>query len=622
MAIWSGEIKELEPLSATLKGQFPDLEKELEQLIETGDANVVMLYSRRCLEVIITDLCECELNRPRKTEPLKGIIDKLNKEEKVPSHIITSMDHLNSLSTYGAHPKEFDPEQVKPVLNNLTTTIKWYIRYKNIEFESATDKKEEKPPFITEERDHSPSLSYPTYEKSIAVLPFMDMSPQKDQEFFCDGMTEEIINALTHIESLKVIARTSAFAFKDKHMDMREIGNKLDVETLLEGSIRKADNRIRITAQLIKVADGSHLWSEKFDREIENVFAMQDEISLAIVNNLKIKLLGEEKAAIVKRHTEKLEAYNLYLKGIYHCNMSTAKGLDKATEYFEQALKKDPDYAMAYYGLAAVNVGSTLFGNIPPNEAFPKANEYINKALEIDNTLAEAHSMLGLINTYYYWNWKKAELHFKQALQMNPNSSLTHMNYSLMLICTGRHEEAISEAKRAQELDPHSSDITTFVGNAFLHDCQFDKAIKEFKMAISINPKNYLAHSFLASAYIEKSKFMKAFAEFKKAFELADGVPLMVAINAIFYYSIRRKKKSEKLLDSLKKRSLTEYVPATCFYMIHKVQGEQDLAFEWLERACNEHDSFLPWLRVHPFENLRIPDEPRYKALLKKVGLE
>ncbi len=207
-------------------------------------------------------------------------------------------------------------------------------------------------------------------------------------------MTEEIINALTHIESLKVIARTSAFAFKGKHEDIREIGRKLDVETLLEGSIRKADNRLRITAQLIKVADGSHLWSERFDRETEDIFDIQDEISLAIVDKLKVKLLGEEKAAIVKRHTEDLDAYNLYLKGNYYWQMFTKEGFDKAIEYFEQAFKKDPHYALAYTGLASVYWASSYWGNVPPNEAYPKAKEYAKKALEIDICISSFDQLL------------------------------------------------------------------------------------------------------------------------------------------------------------------------------------------------------------------------------------
>ena len=346
MAIWSSEIKVLEKLYESIKGQLPDLEKELGKLIKADDENMILLYSRRCLEVIVTDLCECELKRPRKTEPLKGIIDKLNKEEKVPSNIISSMHGLNELSTFGAHPKDFDPEQIKPVLVNLDIIIKWYLKYKNFQIVGKLRAEEEKS-----------GIKYPTVtltEKSIAVLPFVNMSPEKDQDYFCDGITEEIINALAHIENFKVIARTSAFAFKDKQVDIREIGRILDVETLLEGSIRKDGDRLRITAQLIKVADGSHIWSDRYDREMKDVFAIQDEISLAIADNLKVKLLGETKALISKRHSENLEAYNLYLRGIYCYQMMTSEGFKNASEYFEQALQKDPDYALAYFGLALV----------------------------------------------------------------------------------------------------------------------------------------------------------------------------------------------------------------------------------------------------------------------------
>ena len=287
MAIWTSEIKELEKLFESIKGHLPDLEKELERLIKADDENMILLYSRRCLEVIITDLCECELKRPRKTEPLKGIIDKLYKEEKVPSHIITSMHGLNELSTYGAHPKDFDPEQVKPVLNNLDIIIKWYLKYKDF-------------PIVGKQKSEGEKVKHDNAEvtesvKSIAVLPFKDMSPEKDQDYFCEGMAEEIINVLAHIENFKVIARTSAFAFKEKQVDIREIGRILNVETLLEGSVRKSGNRLRITAQLIKVEDGSHIWSERYDREMKDVFAIQDEISLAITDNLKVKLLGETK---------------------------------------------------------------------------------------------------------------------------------------------------------------------------------------------------------------------------------------------------------------------------------------------------------------------------------------
>ena len=450
------------------------------------------------------------------------------------------------------------------------------------------------------------------------MLPFTDMSPAKDQDYFCDGVTEEIINALVHIKNFKVIARTSAFAFKNKQIDVREIGRKLNVETLLEGSIRKDGNRLRIMAQLIKVADGSHIWSERYDRDMKDVFAVQDEISMAILDNLKVKLLGEKKAMITKRHTENLEAYNLYLKGTYCWQMLTAEGYKKAAEYFEQALQKDPEYALVYVGLAAINNVSTTFGNVPPDEAYPKANEYINKALKIDNTLAEAYSILGHINTFYYWNWKEAERNFKHALQINPNSSLIHIYYSFLLTCTGRHEEAISEAKRAQELDPLSSYINTELALAYSYDGQYDKAIEEYQMTLTINPNYFYVHLMLGNAYYAKGMIREAIAEIEEAVDLSDGNPFATAALVCGYYLIGKKDQAKRLFDSLMKKSESEYVPPASFYMIFSFRGEEEKALEWLKKACTDHDTFLPWLRA---SRIYIPEGSRYMALLREAGL-
>jgi TolB-like protein/Tfp pilus assembly protein PilF len=611
MTIWTAEIKELEKLYESIKGHFPELEKELERLVRADDENMILLYSRRCLEVIITDLCECELNRPRKTEPLKGIIDKLHKEEKVPSHIITSMHGLNELSTYGAHPKDFDLEQVKPVLVNLDIIIKWYLKYKH--FETVGKSKPE------EEKSGSKHLTVSTTEKSIAVLPFIDMSPEKDQEYFCEGMAEEIINALANIENLKVIARTSAFSFKDKQLNIREIGRILDVETLLEGSIRKAGNRLRIMAQLIKVVDGSHIWSERYDRDMKDVFAIQDEISQAIVDTLKVKLLGETKAMTSKRHSENIEAYNLYLKGTYLWQLLTNDGYKKASEFFKQALQKDPDYSLAHCGLGAVNIMSSAWGNVPPHEAYPRAIEYANKALEIDNSLSEAYWILGSINTFFYWNWKEAERNYKLALEINPNSSLIYIFYSFLLTFTGRHEEAISKAKRAQELDPLSCFINTYTGVALHWAGQHDKAIEELRTALTINPNYYLAYFHLGVVLSSRGLFEEAAAEYEKAVDHSDGNLMAASALVSTYYRIGKKDQAEKLFDSIKKRSGIEYIPATSFYLIYRVRGEEDLTLEWLKRACNEHDTFLPWFRAHPF---LIPEGSSYMKLVKEMGLD
>jgi TolB-like protein/Flp pilus assembly protein TadD len=470
---------------------------------------------------------------------------------------------------------------------------------------------------IVEEKSFAPPI-----KPSIAVLPFVNMSADPEQEYFCDGITEEIINALSHVEGLKIIARTSAFMFKDKHEDIREIGKKLDVETLLEGSVRKAGHRIRITAQLIKVSDGSHLWSERYDRDLKDIFAIQDEISLAIVSNLKVKLLRKEKEAIVKRYTEDLDAYNLYLKGTYYCQMFTPEGFEKAIKHFEKALKNDPQFGLAYLGPAMVFWSSSYWGNVPPMDAYPKAKEYVKKALEIDDKLAEAHLMQGSINMNYDWDWKAAEKELKLSLQLNPNNAHTHLYYSWYLTFMGNHEKAISEAKQARKLDPLSSYSNTHVGITYSYCGQFDKAIEELQMTLTMNPYYFLARFHLGAAYVLKKMFNEAIEEYIKAADLSEGNPMIVSALASLYYFLGRKEKAEKLTNNLKNRLKQQYVPATCFYLFYISQGKKNQAFDWLEKAINERDSFLPWFIIHPNKRLQIPDEPRFNELLEKVGLK
>jgi len=471
-------------------------------------------------------------------------------------------------------------------------------------------------------KGHLPSDKISRFENSIAVLPFQDMSPEKDQEYFCDGMSEEIINALSHVESLKVIARTSAFAFKDKQKDMREIGKKLDVENLLEGSIRKDSNRLRITAQLIKVADGSHLWSEKFDREIEDVFAIQDEIAVAIVDILKVKLLGEEKKAILNQYTNDLEAYDMYLMGNYWMRMFSAEGFIKAFEYYEQLISTAPNSPLGYMGLATVNIYSSFQGNVPPNEAYPKAKELLTKALDIDNTVTEAHAMLGIIELLFNWNWEAAEKKIKQALLLGPNSAETRYLYSMFLRLANNHDAAIAEAKRALELDPLSIEFNLSLGDTYFYAHQIDKAIDKFHSILTMDPNNYLARYGLGHAYEGKLMIPKAIREYEKAVDLSDGSPLAVSSLACGYYLIGEKEQAEKLYNSLLERSKKEYVPPVHLYSYHIIREDYDQAFDWLKKAIIEHDSSLMMMTICPTKGHRIPDEPRFKALLKKAGFE
>ena len=457
---------------------------------------------------------------------------------------------------------------------------------------------------------------------SVAVLPFLDMSPQRDQEYFCEGMAEELINALTHLGGLKVSARTSSFQFKGPGHDVRKIGRDLGVVTVLEGSVRKAGSRLRITAQLISVTDGCHLWSEKYDRDMEDIFAVQDEIGLAVADKLKVKLLGEEKAAIARRRTLDPEAHNLYLKGIYFLRKYTPDGFSKAIGYFERALEKDPDYALAYYGLAEVFYVCTYWGNMAPNEAYPRAKMYVNKALEIDDTLGEAHAALGFVYASYDWNWKLAEGELKQALQLNPSSAMVHMSRSWLLSLTQRHDDAVIEARRAQELDPLSNIVNTHVGLACIWGSQYDNAIEELQMTLTMDPSFYLAHYYLGLAYRGKSMIEEAVAEFEKAVELGPGTPWPATILATTYFMIGKKAEGERLFQSLKRRSQQEYVPPMGLFYIHLARRELDQALFWLEQACIQHDNFLPWCNVIPIDCYRIPDEARFRTVLIRAGLE
>jgi len=461
-------------------------------------------------------------------------------------------------------------------------------------------------------------------DKSIAVLPFVNMSSDPEQEYFSDGMSEEIINKLSQIKDLRVIARTSTFAFKGKDEDMREIGRKLNVGHLLEGSVRKAGNRLRITAQLISVTDGSHVWSQSYDREMENtsaVFDIQDEISLAIVDHLKVDLIGTEKKAIEKQYTENLEAYELFLEGLGYWDKLTLDGFNKAKQYFEQSLKKDPNFVLAHTGIARVYTSLPFYGNLPPNVAFPRAKTFINKALELHKNYAWAHGVLGYINMVYDWNFKAAELEFKIALHLDPNSARIRMYYSQYLSLSGRHNEAITEAKLALELDPLNVWINNESASTFQYAGQNDRAINEHKRNLLSNPYFFLDHFKLGFLYLEESMLKDSIKHFEQAVEFSGGIPMTVLSLAISYYLNGELDRSKKLYDSMELRINQEYIPPLFFFSYHLfTRGDHNQTYKWLAKAIDERDSFMPWFKSIPSIINAIPDEPRFKALLKKAG--
>lgn len=486
-------------------------------------------------------------------------------------------------------------------------------------YQSAQELLSELNKLEEEKQEQKKSAEIP-WERSIAVLPFADLSAERDQEYFCDGIAEELINALTKIERLKVASGSSAFQFKGKGHDIQEIGKRLKVETVLEGSVRKAGNRLRITAQLVNVADGYHVWSEKYDCEMKDIFAIQDEISLTIVDKLKVKLLREDKEKLVKRSTDDVEAYNLYLKGRYFWGKRTKEGFRKAMEFFEQSIVEDPNFTLAYSGLADSYNLLGFYNFAPPKEAFPKAKEAAQKALKIDDTIAEAYASLAFVQLYYDWDWKNAYENFKKAVKLSPGYPTAHHWYAEYLLVVGRIEEAFVESKRALELDPFSLVINVLLGWAFHYSYQYDQAIEQYLKTLEMDPNFAPAHYFLGLTYVQKAMFDEAIEEFKKAKAIFGDSTLTNA--ALWHAKARRGKTDEveKVLDEMAKISRQTYFPLYYKAAIYADVGDNDRAFHWLEKCFEERDMWLALLKVDPiWSNLQ--SDPRFKELLKKMGL-
>ncbi len=458
-------------------------------------------------------------------------------------------------------------------------------------------------------------------KNSIAVLPFVDLSPEKDQEYFCDGLAEELISVLSMVSELHVVARTSAFSFKGKNEDIREIGRKLNVTTLLEGSVRKAGNRLRITAQLINTEDGFHLWTERFNRDLDDIFAIQDEISLAIVDSLKIKLLKAEKEAVVKRHTENSEAYNLYLQGRYFQDKSTRDSLLQAIQYFEQAVAKEPDYAKAIAGisLAYIQLGCLYF--LPASEVFPKAKHFAANALEIDETLTEAHTALANIKMFYDWEWDEAEQEIKRALEINPSSTSALHTHALYCVLMGNKDKAIEEALKHVELDPVSFSACLQLGLFFLRSGMLSKAKDQFQKALELVPDHPYGLWMLGQALILDSNYDEGLSKINKAYNFSGSQPAILAGLGWSYAVSGQKDKAQKILEDLKKQTEKEYIPPFYFAKIHSGLGNKDQALDWLDKAYEEHDISLVHIKTdETLDDLR--SESRYISLLEKMSLK
>ena len=452
---------------------------------------------------------------------------------------------------------------------------------------------------------------------SIAVLPLANESADPDTEYLSDGITESLINSLSQLSRLKVMARSTVFRYKNREVDPQKVGNELGVNAVLMGKVLQRGDTLVIQADLVRVADGSQIWGERYNRKTSDILAVQEEISREISERLRLRLTGEEQKRVTKRYTDNTEAYQLYLQGRFHWNKFTGSGVNKSIEYFNQAIELDPSYSLAYTGLAAAY---TVLGvnHRPAKEAHPKAKAAVMKALEIDETLAEAHALLGAHKMFYEWDWPGCEREFKRAIELNANLAENYELYSYYLQAMGRTEEAVEMSKRAQQLEPLSLVINTDLARAYTFARQYDEAIKQYRKAIELYPNAGLGHLNLALAYELNGMQDEAVAEYLTAISGAPAEEITALRDA--YSTLGWKGFWRKRLDILKKESEQRYISPLRVAQIYIRLGEKDQALEWLEKGHEERTSWLIDLKSSPiYDSLRA--EPRFQRLLRRVGL-
>lgn len=472
---------------------------------------------------------------------------------------------------------------------------------------------------ISGQRTHAAS-SAGGKQQSIAVLPFSNITSDPENEFFADGITEEILNALAQIGGLRVAARTSAFSFKGKNVDLRTVGERLNVRTVLEGSVRKSGNRIRITAQLVDVTNGYHLWSERYDRELHDIFAVQDEIAKTIAIRLRGSFGAEVQKPLVRAGTENLEAYQLYLQGRFHWNKRTAEGMRKAIEYFQQAVEKDRAYAVAYAGLADAYNLASFFNVLAPNELMPKAKAAATKALEMDKGLAEAHVALGYASFTHDWDWRAASRDFEQALALNSTYVRSHSFYALYLSALGLSEKAVAVAKGAFDLDPASSAASHVLAVQLYLGRQFDESIHQCHKTLELDPNYAVAHGVLGQNYLCKNLYAEALPYLDSYLKLTRRAPVAVGLLGYAHACLGDQNQALRMVEDLQAAAKLTFVSGFFVALVYAGMRDSDQAFSWLEKACDERFNRLAYAKVEAlWDPLR--SDRRFGDLLRRLGI-
>jgi TolB-like protein/DNA-binding winged helix-turn-helix (wHTH) protein/Flp pilus assembly protein TadD len=455
--------------------------------------------------------------------------------------------------------------------------------------------------------------------RSLAVLPLENLSGDPSQEYFADGMTEELTTNLAKIKSLRVISRSSAMQYRKTQKPLAEIARALRVDAVVEGSVARSGDKVRITAQLIEARTDQHVWAEVYNRDLRDVVTLQGEVARDIAQKIRIAVTPEERAQLTGARRINPEAYEAYLKGRYYWNERTEEAMRRAIPYFEQSMSKDPNYPLAHDGLADCWLSLGWYGYVSPKEAFPRGKAEAMRALELDDSLAEAHTSLAFANMNYDWDWPAAEREFRKAIELNSNYANAHHWYGDYLSSVGQHEQAIAESRRALELDPLSPIINAWLGWRYYFARQFDRAIDQYRETLEIDPNFVPVHLVLGQAYEQKGMLKEAIAELEKASSLSKGAPLYASSLAHAYAVAGRRSEAETMLHQADERAQHAYVPSFHVAIMYAGLGRKDETIAWLERGYQERSAWMVWLKVDPrFDFVR--SDARFQNLLLRLG--
>ncbi|MGH9644328.1 MAG: TPR end-of-group domain-containing protein, partial [Terriglobales bacterium] len=456
---------------------------------------------------------------------------------------------------------------------------------------------------------------------SLVVLPLENLSGDKDQEYFADGMTDELIANLAKIHSLRVISRSTSMAYKGTRKPLSEIARELKVDAVVEGTVLRAGSQVRITAELVQVSTDRHLWADTYQSQIGDILALQNRVSSAIVNEIRINLTPEDRERLAKTPAVAPDAYESYLKGRYYWNKRTDENLTKAIGYFEDATHKDPGYALAYAGLSDCYaiISATIFGTMPSSISGPKAKGAAQRALEIDPTLAEAETSLATAKFNYDWDWSGAASGFENAIRINPSYATAYQRYSLYLMAMGRTQDSFEQIYRARELDPLSISINFSLGWRLYLARQYDRAIEQLRNTLEMDPSYELPHLVAGQAYEQKGQFDLAIAELRKAVDLSHGTPMMLSALAHAYARAGNQAEAKQILSQMNVAAKTQYLSPYYFAIVYIGLGDNDTAMDWLEKAFEDRSNGLVFLQVEPeLDGLR--SNPRFEALQKRLN--